>query len=1064
MFRFAVEHAVIVIVAILIICLFGILAVFRSPVQMIPDLDVRVVRVSTSWPGATPQDIEKEIIIEQEEYLRNIPGLERLTSTANTGGARIELEFPFGTDIKEVLIDVNNALSQVPGYPENVDEPRIVSRSFSENSFMYYAFRPISDNSGDVNLMTMRDFIEDDIASMIERVPGVSEVNIRGGVERQVRIYLDPARLAERGISLMDVRNAVRTRNRDVSGGDLDSGKRRYLLRTRGRFESVEEINDMVVARRSGAFIRLRDVGYAEMGGAEVRSFAYMNEQPAIGLSIRRVLGTNVIEIKDRVLERVAELNKGILRDRGIEMVLSSDDVVYVKDAVWVVWKNLLIGAVLAVGVLFLFLRSASATMVGAIGIPVCAIAAFLGLLVTGRTINVISLAGVAFAIGMTLDNSIVVLENIYRHMSQGKSRIQATLDGVSEVWTAVLASTLTTVFVFVPIVFIKQEAGQLYSDIAVAVSASILMSMLVAITLIPVACSRVLTPAGLPGDGTLGWLYRGGQSFGAVVMELVERLMRGRMRRVALVVFIILTALAIQYFLTPKAEYLPEGEESKVFVRLNAPPGYNLDEMHQIYRDLNHSLQEYVGEDPDKYDSGEIEFPPLFYIRGAATNDGIFMLLHAKKRYQSDDVVRLISEKANSIPGMHAFATRGSIFASNSGGTRSINVDISGPDLPGLFDAGFRAYNRAGEIFEKPRLRLEPPSLTMGQPMLEIRPDWERASELGIDPAALGYTIWAYSDGAYVDEFFLGDEKIDMYLYSALGGIEHPGDIEHIMLYSPSGGMVPLNAVANVRETINTETIRRVDGSRTLTLSIIPPAGVPLERGVEIVERNLIQWMKDAPDVSDRIYMELSGASDLLKATREALSGNFLVALLTAYLLMVAIFSHWGYPLLIMTTVPIGISGGIIGLWLLNMVGGNLELIGLYNIHQPFDMITMMGFLVLIGTVVNNPILIVERAVRNLKEHTMNAREAVVESTRARLRPIMMSTITTVFGLSPLVFNAGAGTELYRGLGAIVMFGLLFSSLITLTFMPSLLSLLLELREHWFSRNGRTVWQDQGS
>ncbi|MEX2523676.1 MAG: efflux RND transporter permease subunit [Gammaproteobacteria bacterium] len=1054
MFRFAINNAVIVTVGMLLICLFGILAVFRSPVQMIPDLEVRVVRVSTVWPGATPQDIEKEIIIEQEEYLRNIQGLQRLTSTANTGSARIELEFPFGTNISDVLIEVNNALSQVPGYPENVDEPRIIARSFSDNSFMFYAFRPLEGNPENVDMPMMRDFFEDNIAAMLERVPGVAEVNVSGGVERQVRIYLDPDKLAERGISLIDVRNAVRARNRDVSGGDLDSGKRRYLLRTRGRFESVEELNDMVVARRGGAFIRLRDVGYVDMGGSEIRSYAYLNDQPAVGLSVRRVLGSNVIQVMENVESRVAELNAGILKERGVKLVLTSEDASYVKDAVAVVWKNLLIGAVLAISVLFLFLRSTSATLVGAVGIPICAISAFLGLLLTGRTINVISLAGVAFAIGMTLDNSIVVLENIYRHMAQGKARFQAALDGVREVWTAVLASTLTTVFVFIPIVFIKEEAGQLYSDIAIAVSASILMSMLVAITLIPTACSRFLTPA-TPGAGG-NRLYRAGQSFGTMIMHVVERLMGGIGRRVTLVAFVILIAVGIQYFLTPQAEYLPEGEESKVFTILNAPPGYNINEMHQVYKELNDSLLPYVGEDPEKYDSGELDFPPLLYIRGGATNDRIFMLLHAVKRQHADDVVRLVSKMVSEIPGMNAFASRGSIFVSNWGGTRSINVDISGPELAELFDAGFRAFNRAQEIFDNPRVRLDPSNLTMGQPMLEIRPDWERASELGIDPFDLGYTVWAYTDGAFVDEFFLDDEKIDIYLYSTDAGIEHPGDLEHILLYSETGGMVPLSAVAAVRESVNTETIRRVDGARTLTLSVIPPDDVALETGVEIVERDLIQWMKDSPGVSDRIYMELSGASDLLKATRQALSGNFLVALLTAYLLMVAIFSHWGYPLLIMTTVPIGISGGIIGLWLLNAVGGNLAMFGLYNVQQPFDMITMMGFLVLIGTVVNNPILIVERSIRNLKEHAMSAREAVMESTHARLRPIMMTTITTVFGLSPLVFNAGAGTELYRGLGAIVMFGLLFSSLITLTFMPSLLSLILELRERRLAHNPR--------
>ena len=285
-----------------------------------------------------------------------------------------------------------------------------------------------------------------------------------------------------------------------MSGGDLDSGKRRYLLRTIGRFETVEELENLVIAESDGAFIRLRDVGYAELGFAEVRNYAYSEGKPVLAFAVSRQIGSNVIEIKRDMLATVERLNRGILADKGLELLRTADDVVYVTDAVTVVLRNLAIGAGLAILVLFLFLRSVPATLIGAIGIPICTVAAFLGLLVTGRTINVVSLAGVAFAIGMTLDNNIVVLENIYRHVGMGKQRLQAALEGVREVWPAVLASTLTTVCVFLPVIFIEEEAGQLYSDIAIAVSSSILMSMLVAIALVPAAAGRLPRPRGTAG------------------------------------------------------------------------------------------------------------------------------------------------------------------------------------------------------------------------------------------------------------------------------------------------------------------------------------------------------------------------------------------------------------------------------------------------------------------------------------------------------------------------------------------------------------------------------------
>lgn len=1040
MFRFAINNPIIVTVAILIVCLFGVLSLFRVPIQMIPDLDPRIISVQTRWPGATPQDIEKEILIEQEEYLRRIPSLERMMSNAGTGSAEIELEFAHGVDINEALLRVNNALSQVSGYPENVDEPQITSSAFSSNSFMYFNIAPLAGNPKNINIIQMRDFLEDNVQTFIERVPGVDSVRLRGGEDPQIKIFVDPIKLAERDIRLFDVRNAIRARNRDMSGGDLDSGKRRYMLRTRGRFDSIEEIENLVIAREGDAFVRLKDVGYVEQSISEIRSIAYTNGEAVINLAVKRQLGSNVIQIKQDILEVMEELNQGFLKEQGMQMALISEDVRYVEQSVKVVSQSLLIGAALAVLMLFLFLRSTSATLVGAIGIPVCTVTAFLGLLITGRTMNVISMAGVAFAIGMTLDNSIVVLENIYKHMSLGKTRMQAAFEGVKEVWSAVLASTLTTVFVFLPIVFIKEEAGQLYSDIAIAISASILMSMIVAITVIPVACSRFLKP-------NTSTPSRFGQRFGGVVMKFVDWLLHGVIRRIILIVGVLIVTVLILQNLTPKAEYLPEGEEKKIFTSIFAPPGYNIDEMHAIAKDVNAHYVPYLGMDPASYKGGEDEMPPLDYIVMFADSAQTRFVVEVNSRRHLNKLIKLTQDYVRNFPGVITFVSRGSIFSGNYGGTRSINLDISGSDLESLYAVGLKAFSRSKEIFDKPRVKPDPSSLTLGQPMLEIHPDWVRAAELGIDADELGYTIWAYSDGAFVDEYYKDDNKIDMFLYSANGVIDSPDDINHLMLYSREGGIVPLSAVASVKDTVSTDTIRRVDSRRTITLSIIPPQDVPLEEGVQIVKQDLIQYMKDQGQLQADMSMHITGANDRLEATREALQGNFITAIFIAYLLMVAIFSNWGYPLIIMTSVPIGISGGIVGLWLVNFFGGQLDKIGLQNITQSFDMITMLGFLILIGTVVNNPILLVERTMANIRERSMDFISAIRESTESRLRPIMMSMITTIVGLSPLVFNPGAGTELYRGLGAIVLFGLLFSTIITLTFMPCLLSLVLQLR-----------------
>jgi len=1036
MFKFAINHGIIVTVAVLIICTLGIAAIFRVPVQMIPDMDVTTLSVVTRWPGATPQDVEKEIIIEQEKYLRSLPYLEKMTSEATTGRASIELEFQLGSDINEVLIYTNNALSQVPSYPENVDQPRVLTSVFSSNSFMYFSISALEGNPKNLDIIMQRDFIEDTVQTALERVPGVSEVNVRGGAERQIKIYLDPMKLAERQISLSALRQALRQRNTDVSGGDINSGKRRYLLRTVGRFSSIEEIEQTIIAHREGNPIYLHELGHVEFGHAEIQSIAHINGEQVISLSIKRQLGSNVINVMDGVMAVVAELNEHVLQERGLRMQLNNEDVQYIRDAVQIVGQNLFLGACLATLILLLFLRSPATTLIGALGIPICTIAAFLGLLVMGRTINVISLAGIAFAIGMTLDNSIVVLENIDRHRKMGKKAIQAAYDGVEEVWTAVLASTLTTIFVFLPIIFIEQEAGQLYSDIAIAIASAILMSMLVAITIVPAATAqlKVRTQA-QPQVSSL--LVRLGNQIKQKVMAFISWLLPSVVRRLVLIGSVLILAFGIIWGLTPKAEYLPEGEEAKVFAFMFPPSGYNLPEMARISAAMNEYFVPHIQADRSAFIEGKTPVPPLDVLVTSAS-DSRLMLIATTRHEDMAALIDSVTEKFREIPGMRAFASRGSIFSGNLGGTRSVELDITGPELAPLYEVALKTFLKAKELFNDPQIR-PVPGLSLGQPLLEIRPDWNRAQELGIHTADLGYLIWALADGAYVDEFFLADDKIDMFLYSTANTVQKPQDLAKLPIYSQTTGhVVPLSAIADIVTTVNTETIRRVDGERTVTLAIVAPRETPLETAVERVKTEIIAGLRASGDIPDNVSLRIAGASDKLQATRAALSGNFVLAILISYFLMVAIFSHWGYPFIIMLSVPLGIGGGIVGLWLINHV-----------VNQPFDMITMLGFLVLIGTVVNNPILLVEQALHN-RAQGMEIIPAVIHSTEVRLRPILMSTITTLFGLSPLVFLPGAGSELYRGLGTIVLFGLLFSTLITLTFMPSLLSLLLQLGERF--------------
>lgn len=1040
MFEAIIKRGTLITVFVLIVSVLGIVAAIQIPIQMIPDLEVRTITVRTSWPGATPQDIEKEIVIEQEETLRSIPGLQRIIASSSFGRASIELEFPFGIDLNETLIRVNNALSQVPSYPDNVNEPRIYATSFSSNSFMYFRVAPLQGNPRNLDMVLMQDFIGDHVRTRMETVSGVSLVNVYGGAERQIQILIDPARLSERNIVIGDVRRAITERNRDISGGEIESGKRRYLLRTVGRFREIQELRDLILERRGDSIIRLGDVAEVKIDHFELSRLSYTDGAPVIGLSVRRQPGSNVINIKNTLLKEMEAINTELLNPAGMYMRLIADDVGYVQASIYNVWKNLTIGAIFASLVMFLFLRSGKATLVGVMGIPVCTIAAFIGLLLTDRTVNVISLAGVAFAIGMTLDNGIVVLESIERERRHGTKAFRAAIIGVQRVWPAVLASTLTTVLVFVPILFIQEEAGQLYSDIAIAISASILASMLIAIAVIPTATARLQ----FSSDGIAK--TRQSKGLRQRIISSIFWLIEDTRHRIIIITVVIVISIGVFGFLTPAAEYLPEGEEPKTFASLTSPPGYNLETMVKIGQELQEYFLQYTHHSPEQFDNGETKVPALAYLNLSIESRRIRIISQPKDPAHIKPLMNAIRDKYNQYPAMRSFVTRGSIITSNSGGTRSVNLDISGPNLSAIYSSALTAYRRAQEVFDSPRIRANPSTLSLSQPLIEIIPKWTRATEVGMSTGDIGFTVAALTDGAYVDEFFLDDDKIDIYLYSKAGTNASLESLSQMSVYTPIGAVVPLSSIANIVEKVDTNRIRRVNSQRTVTLNIIPPESVALETGVEIVRRDVVDYLRDAGAIPSNIAMSISGASDQLQATREALTTNYFIAVVIIYLLLVAIFTHWGYPLLIMATIPLGVAGGILGLWFMNTLGHWLPFLGLQAIHLSFDMISMLGFLILMGTVVNNPILIVHQAMTNVRDLNMGALQAVRDAVEVRLRPIAMSTLTTVCGLAPLVFIPGEGTELYRGVGVIVMFGLLGTAFVALTFLPALTVIVLKL------------------
>lgn len=1063
MIRYFLHNGIAVSVLCLAIMIFGVLAIISLPIQLTPNVQTPAITVSTIYPGATPRDVEQDILAEQEKFLRSVEGLTKMTSTASQSRGEIILEFPVGSDMSDKLLRVNNALAQVPSYPENVDEPSLSTSSSSDQPVAWFSIRALPGMETEIDIAAQFDYADDFIKPAFERIPGVASVQgVYGGSEREMQVFLDPFKLAERGLTIYQVRTAIRDNNRDVPGGSLNEGKRSYIVRTTGRYRTPQDVeNTIITIREDGTPIRIRDVGYAQIGIAEKQSLIRHNGRPAMAMGVRHQPGTNLLIVMDDVKRVAQELNDGPLKDRGLFLTQVTDDTEYVSAATLMVRNNLLLGGVLALLTLFLFLRHLRPSLVVSLAVPVCLFGSLFLINGSGRSINVISLAGLAFSVGAILDNSIVVLENIFRHRELGKSEFEAADHGVHEVWTAILSATVTNVVVFAPIITLQEEAGQLFRDLAIAITSTNIFSFIVAVLVIPALAARWLGHVPTAEERKRGLAVKESNLLGIVTLaqgfyaqleKLLVWLMGGLLRRVAVVAGIVLFAAALVFVLMPKTEYLPEGNQNSIFAMLIPPQGYSIEEMSSIGRELEVRFRPYVETSHEEWASGKTDLigPPMQDFFFVSFSGSMFMFTRAKNAAYASEIPPLLTTILSDVPGTFAIAVQRSIFDSSLAGSRGIELDIVGTDMAVATGVAAQAFVKAMQVFGSPP---QPePGIEVGQPELTILPRWERAAELGLGAIDIGYGAWVLGDGAFADDFYEDGKKRDLYLYSTLGAFDTLANFDTLRIATTAGDTVPLSEVAEVQFNFVPQQIRRLNQERSVTLNIIPPANISLEEAIEKIQTEIVGELMNEGAVPPGYRLRIGGSSDKLAAVRETLATDMMLAILLVYLVLVLIFKHWGHPFTILMSVPIGLTGGVLGLKFLNIYFQGLGLTGLLRGEVPIqslDVLTMLGFIILLGSVVNNPILIVEQSL-NFFKSGLTMKEAIVASTMSRIRPIFMTTGTTMLGLAPLVFLPGAGSELYRGLGVVMFGGLLFGTVTTIFFIPSVMSLMYDLTDRF--------------
>ncbi|MBI1386259.1 MAG: MMPL family transporter [Rhizobiales bacterium] len=1047
--RASIERPVAVLSVVLMAVLFGLLALTRIPIQLTPDVRKPVIEVTTLWGGAAPAEVERELINKQEDELRGLEGLEEMSSRAQTGRGQVTLEFAIGTNMDRALLLVANQLNRVSSYPEEADRPTFKTSGAEDNPIAWMVLKRQPGNTTPIG--EFGDFVNDTVKERFERVEGIALVHVYGGVERELQIVVDPERLARYRLTIPDLLGRLRRENISLSAGDINEGKRRYVVRAEGELNTVDAVSAIVV--RSGADevenggggtgtggrigrVYLKDVATVAFGYKEASAHIRYRGEPAIVVSAVRDTGANVIETMAGLREAIAELRDGALKRRGLSIDQVYDETIYIDSAIDLVLQNIWIGGALAAMVLLLFLRSPRATLVVSLAIPVSIVATFVAMAALGRTLNVISLAGIAFAVGMVVDAAIVVLENIFRLREQGLSPARAAYEGARQVWGAILVSALTTVMVFIPILVMELEAGQLFRDIAVAISVSVMLSLVVAITVVPALSSRLLTRSVTDGSGRrLPGIDAAGSGFSALVRKYARSSVRNRVLGAASVLAITGIAILGSWLFLPKLEYLPDGNRNLVFGVIIPPPGYNLETTRQIAERVEAVARPLW----EREETGNPEDPPamenFFFV---ASRGNTFLGGSAKDPARVRDLIPVLSAPVFTEPGTFGFISQRSLFGRGIGGGRAVEINISGNELEDILDVAQRAAAIIGEVLPREQgHQLRPrPGLELGAPELRVQPDRVRLADAGVDAATLALTLDAYNDGVRVAEVTVGAERIDLTLMGAetLGSQLRTQDIGAFPVVTPGGRIVPLAALADISLTAGPVEIRHRERLRTITLEVRPSQSLPLETALAIIERDVVDRL-EAEGMPTGVRLGLSGAADRLNETWDAIQINLLLALVIVYLVMAVLFESFVLPLVIMISVPVAGAGGVAGLALVNVFH-----------PQSLDMLTLLGFVILIGIVVNNAILLVHQSLYHIGSDGMAVNDAILEATRNRIRPIFMSTLTSVFGMLPLVVFPGAGSELYRGLGSVVVGGLSLSAILTLLLVPPLLRLTLSV------------------
>jgi multidrug efflux pump len=1005
----AVKRPVLATVINLLLVVFGVFGLVNTSVREYPDIDPPIVSVRTTYPGASAAIIESQITQLVEDRISGIEGIRSIASSSRDGSSQITIEFALSRDIDAAANDVRDRVSRIlDDLPDQADPPEVFKADSDASPIMWLVL-----TSDRLDTMGLTDYAERYLVDRITVVDGVSEIRLGGAQRYAMRVWLDRTRLAARGLTAGDIETALREQNLERPAGRIESEQREFSMRTIRPFQSADDFGQMVVLRGPDGYpVRLSDVADVQLGSENPRGSFKANGVTNLGIGIIKTSKGNTLEVARGVREVMQQIQPTL--PEGMDLAMNYDSSEFISASLREVLFTLSIAALSVIAVLYLFLGSVRATLVPAVTVPISLIASFLFLYLFGFSINILTLLALVLAIGLVVDDAIVVVENIHRRIDLGEPPLLASYRGVREVAFAVVATTIVLCAVFVPIGFLDGNVGRLFREFALALAAAVVCSSIVALSLSPVLASLLLRANG-DGNAVLKALDRGFDR----LSHHYQRVLRAVLRRPLLPAFT-LVVLAVGVGILLRAipqEFTPAEDRGGFFIRVVAPEGASLAYTQGYVDQIEARLLERIGK-------GEIErilarVPDFGSVDEVNTARFIVTLSHWDQRQRSSEQVAAdYARDLRDLAGVRTAIFQRSGFSVGGQG-QPVQVAIGGGSYGELAEWRDRILARAAE---NPGLLQLDSDYQETKPQIELTIDLQRAGDLGVPVAAISGALETFMGGRRATRFESAGEEYDVILQSPDAARRSIDGLSEIYVRAGSDGtLVPLSSLVTLRENAATASYNRLDRLRAITISASLAPGYTLGEALNYLEEIIREELPESVQIGYR------GDSREFRDAGSAVIFTFLLALLIVYLALAAQFESFVHPLVIMTTVPLAIFGALAALWTLDMT------LSIYS---------QIGIIMLIGLAAKNGILIVEFA-NQLRDAGRDFDEALVEAGRIRLRPILMTSLSTLAGAVPLILASGAGSEARSILGVVIFFGVAFSAVMTLFVVPSFYGLL---------------------